>query len=487
MAKIAFPLDNTPYKANAEQAFLSGRTSGVYCAETELSVSANNNMTVTVSEGRAWLNPTKFQGMIFCNYDDVLLEVGLPDGFNQRIDRVVLRYDVPLNDVFIQVKQGIPSKEPKPPTLERNPFIAYEIGLAEIHLDRGSTFISSDMIIDTRLDETVCGVVRDGITGIPTQKLVDQFLAWYNTHTIEWKNNWNTWYSTNTEAWATEFVQWYSTNTEKWTSDFQQWFNSIKGQLSGDVAANLQNQINEINPKLLKLEQANTENAGAISTNTNNINLLQNKVTGVEEKVNSIEGNIVGKVADKATLDIVNSNTTGLKTSISSLDRKVSNTQSATMRVEGKVEDVQLKSNAMKNAIDDINSKIVQMPTEVNARNSHTVQFNRFDQTNLLAINGSGVLGACSLRFYGVKSIYINIDDIVLEVYGSNSQFNSLKIECIQPWTTPFDIFETGKKTIQSSGNLILRFYNGVPFSKKCIITATVDAAIDGYIHYSLS
>ena len=41
----------------------------------------------------------------------------------------------------------------------------------------GSTAVTAADITDTRADETVCGVMRDGVTGIPTGTLVQQWQA----------------------------------------------------------------------------------------------------------------------------------------------------------------------------------------------------------------------------------------------------------------------------------------------------------------------
>ena len=51
MAITAFPLDNTEYTAAAMGAYLGTRTRGVFSADSNLSVSSNANMTVTVSPG----------------------------------------------------------------------------------------------------------------------------------------------------------------------------------------------------------------------------------------------------------------------------------------------------------------------------------------------------------------------------------------------------------------------------------------------------
>ena len=47
-----------------------------------------------------------------------------------------------------------------------------DLCLAEIKRPAGSTSVTAADIYDTRADETVCGVMRDGVTGIPAATLI---------------------------------------------------------------------------------------------------------------------------------------------------------------------------------------------------------------------------------------------------------------------------------------------------------------------------
>ena len=53
----------------------------------------------------------------------------------------------------------------------------YDLCLAEITRPAGSTSITTGQITDTRLDEALCGIVRDSVTGIPTAQLQAQVKA----------------------------------------------------------------------------------------------------------------------------------------------------------------------------------------------------------------------------------------------------------------------------------------------------------------------
>lgn len=77
----------------------------------------------------------------------------------------------------LQVLEGVPnSAGPAAPAITRTELI-YDLCLAEIKRPAGSTAVTAADIYDTRADETVCGVMRDGVHGIPTGTLVQQWKA----------------------------------------------------------------------------------------------------------------------------------------------------------------------------------------------------------------------------------------------------------------------------------------------------------------------
>lgn len=180
MSFITFPLNNTDYTADDMALYFSGRTNGVFSKENELITLSNNTRMVTIKPGRAWINFDTFKGFIFANTTDINLDVAIADGVLNRIDRVVIKYDVVANESSIYIKKGTPNTSPIPPTLTRDTNIAYELGIADIYIGKGSTIVSSADIKDTRLDESLCGLVSDGITKITTEGLYNQFNDWFN-------------------------------------------------------------------------------------------------------------------------------------------------------------------------------------------------------------------------------------------------------------------------------------------------------------------
>lgn len=457
---IAFPLDDTLYLANAEQAFLSSRGNGIYSEEGELVVNANNNMTVTVSPGRAWLHPSKFQGLVFVNFEPQTLEIALPDGFNKRIDRVVIQYDVPNNVVNLKIKQGVPSTNPKPPTLERNEFIAYELGIAEIHLDKGSTFISNSMIKDTRLDESVCGIMRDNVTRIPTQQLYNQFHDWYNTHTEQWKKEFTLWYTTNTTKWVEDFTNWYTTNTNQWTQEFQTWFDSIKGQLTGDIATNLSNQILELKNKTTTLE--NEVNTFKSQTNEN-INTINGNVSTLNAKVDVLEGKVGSTVADKATQDLIKQDTTDIRNKSQTLINKTS--------------DLQTKVNELANN-----------PTGINYLGASSNLFYKvgYDSVNnYIDIQGSGVLLSFYANLKRDAILTLDIDGKTYTFTNNTTSYQEIKLhydDTIQDLRSKaLSKGYLGKGTVTSWNSdgspFIFYLFGGMHFEKKLKISVNTHVA----------
>lgn len=209
---MAWPLNLVEYGYNAEDImrWMAGKTSGIYGQEGNYQVSHKSGMTVTVkAEGMlgGWLSNMNRYGIVFWNSTDIDLTVPIGDGVNPRIDRVIVSWHIPNQSELpqVEVRKGEPAAEPQPPALVNDGEYA-EICLAEITVPAGAVEISQENITDTRLDEELCGIVSMGIEKYPTDGLDRQFQAW---------------------------------------------FKNLQYQLSGDVAGNLQKQIDEQGMKKL--------------------------------------------------------------------------------------------------------------------------------------------------------------------------------------------------------------------------------------------
>ena len=174
---ITYPENGITYDADDASGYLATRQSGVYSAEEDFAVSISGELSLTVSAGQAWVRPSRFKGRSIIMEQPTTLALTAADPVRTRIDRVVLRYDAAARQTRLQVLEGTPdSASPTAPAITRTALV-YDLCLAEITRPAGSTAITTANLTDTRADETVCGVMRDGVTGIPTAQLLQQWQA----------------------------------------------------------------------------------------------------------------------------------------------------------------------------------------------------------------------------------------------------------------------------------------------------------------------
>lgn len=172
MSKIVlYPANGFDFDAADVAAYLAGLTSGVFSGAEDFPVTAAGGLTVTVGAGRGWVHPSRFTGYSITKREADTLALPLADPSLPRIDRIVMRYDAGARAASLQVLQGTASSTPTAPAISRTE-LTYDLCLAEIARPAGSTSISTGQITDTRLDEALCGIVRDGVTGIPTDELL---------------------------------------------------------------------------------------------------------------------------------------------------------------------------------------------------------------------------------------------------------------------------------------------------------------------------
>ena len=174
---ITYPENGITYDADDASGYLSTRLSGVYSADEDFAVTANGDLTVTVSAGQAWVRPARFRGRSIILEQPETVTLTAADTVRSRIDRLVLRYDAAAKKTSLTVLTGTPdSASPTAPEITRTALV-YDLCLADIRRPAGSTVITAADITDTRADEDVCGVMRDGVKGIPTAQLQAQALA----------------------------------------------------------------------------------------------------------------------------------------------------------------------------------------------------------------------------------------------------------------------------------------------------------------------
>ena len=168
---VTYPLNGIDYDAADAAGYTATRTSGVYSSEEDFAVTAAGGLSVTVSAGVGWVHPARFEGYSVIMREAETLALALADGQRTRIDSIVLRYDAAARKSSLLVLQGTPDTQPTAPGISRTALL-YDLCLAQITRPAGSTEITAGTITDTRLDPSLCGVMRDGVTGIPTEELI---------------------------------------------------------------------------------------------------------------------------------------------------------------------------------------------------------------------------------------------------------------------------------------------------------------------------
>lgn len=247
------------YKAEEFARFFSSFISnGVFPnPSTNLQVlSLDNNMTVNVKQGLAWIN-----GYFYENTDNLSLNIDNADGVLNRIDLVVVRLDFINREINCKIKKGTFASNPIVPSLTRTQD-RYELCIATIRVNAGATAITQNMVTDTRLDSNACGIVTQTVKEIDTTTLFAKLEAYIDER------------GQDVEGWIGEA-------TSKWERDFITWFDTIKDVLDGDVAGALANRI-------LALEDM-------IGSGLTADNILMNDGSSVEASIALIKQEIDGQ------------------------------------------------------------------------------------------------------------------------------------------------------------------------------------------------
>lgn len=221
---ICFPLDNTPYEAKDMGTYLATRTRGVFSSDGNLAVTpGESGLSVSVSPGLAWLKWSDYWGTAALQEQALTLALDTADGALKRIDAIVCRLDKVNNRAEIVVKKGAPSSAPivVPPVRDAN---YDELYIATVLIGAGVISISASAITDQRLNEEYCGLMRDGVTGIPTASLHAQ-----------------------AQQILTELTATLDAQIVQQSSEFDAWFEDLKGKLGEDPATALQQQVDNLN------------------------------------------------------------------------------------------------------------------------------------------------------------------------------------------------------------------------------------------------
>lgn len=190
-------------------------TNGVF--NNTLQVMANDNMTVSVSTGQA-----NIEGYSYENDEELVLDIADADSTLPRIDSIIVRLDLNNRQITSQILQGSYASTPSQPTIIRTGSV-YDLRLANVSVPAGATRITTDMITDTRFTSD-CGNVVGAVQQIDTDDVFQQYETMFNN-----------------------------------------WFSELQVELDGNVAANLENQIVNLESKTDRTD-ANIGNLSNLNT-----------------------------------------------------------------------------------------------------------------------------------------------------------------------------------------------------------------------------
>ena len=170
-----WPLDNKPYTSVALGAAYAARSRGVLNADS-FTATTNGDNTITVGKGVGCIHVSEQWAAFPLNEGDVLLTFADADGVYPRWDVIALVYDKNANTAGLEVRTGLAAETPALPALRRNDDYD-EIFLYRVTRPVGATKITADNVVDLRLDNTVCGLMRDTIDGVDTSVMQAAFEA----------------------------------------------------------------------------------------------------------------------------------------------------------------------------------------------------------------------------------------------------------------------------------------------------------------------
>lgn len=205
-----------------------------------LQVTANDDMTVTIHTGYAWID-----GYAYHLTEDIIVDLETASGNMNRIDNIKIRLD--LTNRWILHDQDTGNYYAGEP-IAKDPEITatvHDLVIARVLVAAGTTAITQDMITDTRMDETLCGWVCGAVQQISFEQITAQFETFFAKYKADIQSEYAQ-YLTNIGSLETQAQTRYDSMDEQFTAyenmqkaNFEAWVESIKDILDESVAGNL--------------------------------------------------------------------------------------------------------------------------------------------------------------------------------------------------------------------------------------------------------
>lgn len=155
---IAYPLNNVTYTAEDAMLMNLPISSGIYAGDSQFPISLTEGLGFTIGKGLAFMRYDNAEGFTLYSKEAVSFTLDSADTALPRIDRVVLQWQEAKNAVSLVVKKGTPSSTPSAPARSTTPR-EYELVLFDIRINANVTILTSSMVTDQRLNESLCGLM----------------------------------------------------------------------------------------------------------------------------------------------------------------------------------------------------------------------------------------------------------------------------------------------------------------------------------------
>ena len=221
---------------------------------TGLQVVAGSGMNVTVRAGKAWIN-----GYFYQNTGDLTVQLATADGQLNRIDRIVVQWNLTNRTITAKVKSSGFSASPSAPAVQRDADI-FELVLADVLVAAGVTAITQSRITDQRLNTSLCGVVAAVVDQIDTAAFNAQLQAWFAEYESLSEEQYNSLASymnslkLQGNVQYDAFEQHMAAFETQAAADFNAWFSGLQDVLDENAVTNLTNITNALDARVDLLE-----------------------------------------------------------------------------------------------------------------------------------------------------------------------------------------------------------------------------------------
>ena len=146
-------------------------------ADLSLNISPYGDRAVILRPGKAFVN-----GYFYHNDDDLSIDIPAGDPTRNRIDSVIIQWNLSERQIKAVLRSSTPAENPTPVTPTRTAEV-WELVVAEIFVGKGDAQVTITNIKDKRYDPTVCGIVTSVGQAIDTTKfneLIDKLFTRYD-------------------------------------------------------------------------------------------------------------------------------------------------------------------------------------------------------------------------------------------------------------------------------------------------------------------